>query len=179
MHNNIDLESMTEAERRTYYFSKSGHRVNKPTFARHLIMRRLKKRYSKEGYFNGLTDNMMCKIVDRILELKVNRIPYDGYIELGFGLGKILLGEYVYEPEKFTQNRVNYKKTLDYWAKNPDAYRRKIVIRELLPVKKSLIFSWKRNKLGNMKYYSFVPQKKLKRQLYHDYLKGNIILLKK
>lgn len=175
----VDLESMTEAERRTYYFSKSGHRINKPTFARHLIMRRLKKRYSKEGYFNGLTDNMMCKIVDRIFELKVQRLPYDGYIELGFGLGKIFLSDFEYEPKEFIQHRVSYKKTLDYWAKNPDAYRKKIVIREFLPVKKILYFIWKRKKVGNIIYYTFVPQKKLKRKLYHDYLNGNVIILKK
>ena len=175
----VDLESMTEDERRAYYLNKKGYRVNKPTFARHLIMRRILKRYYGTGHFKGLTDNKMCKIVDRIFELKVQRIPYDGYIELGFGLGKIFLEGYECEPKEFIQNRVNYKKTLDYWVKNPDAYRRKIVIREFLPVKKGLDFIWKRKKVGNVIYYTFVPQKHLKRRLYHDYLKGNVIILKK
>jgi len=179
MNDDIDLDSMTEAERRSYYFNKKGYRVNKPTFARHLIMRRIKKKYLKEGYFRGLTDNQMCKIVDRIMELKVKRLKYDGFINLGFGLGRIVLHPCDKNIRDFYGVTVSFKNTLDYWAKNPDAYRKKVVIRDFTSTKK-MMYSWiRKTSKNNMAYYTFKPQRKLERQIFHDYLKGNIVILNK
>lgn len=179
MNDDIDLDSMTEAERRSYYFNKKGYRVNRPTFARHLIMRRVKKKYLKEGYFRGLTDNQMCKIVDRIMELKVKRLKYDGFIDLGFGLGKIILAPFEKDVKDFYKATVSFKNTLDYWAKNPEAYKKKVVIRDFSSTKK-MTYSWTgKRKKDNLKYYVFKPQKKLERQIFHDYLKGNVVILNK
>lgn len=171
------LKQMSEAERRTYYFSKKGYRVNKPTFKRHLIMRRILRQYHDSGIFKGLTDNKMCKIVDRILELKVQQFAREGVLDIGFGLGRIELKEAIYEVEEFSKGRIKYAKTLDYWAKNPEAYKKAIFIRDC-NTKRSLLMVWKPgHTCKKLKYYSFVPQKKLKRHLYHEYLKGNVVIL--
>lgn len=179
MSESVNLEEMSEEERRSYYLNKKGYRINKPTFARHLIMRRLKKRYSKEGYFKGITDNQMCKIVDRIMELKVKRLKYDGYLNLGFGLGMIILKPEEKSMPEFHNVTVNFKKTLDYWAKNIEAYKKKVVIRDY-SASKTMKWHWtKRRSKDNLKYYVFKPQKKLERQIFHDYLKGDVVIINK
>jgi len=176
MQDNIDLESMSEAERRTYFFSKKGYRVNNPTYARHLIMRRIKRRLHGTDIMTGLTDNKMCKIVDRILQLKVDRLYLDGYIDLGHGLGEVYFKPYEKEITDFHSVPVNYKKTLDYWAKNLDAYRKGIMIRDYSTTKR-IRAVWKKNIYNNnLRYYIFIPQKKLKRKVYNDYISGKPIV---
>lgn len=172
----VNLDEMTEKERRAYYITKNS-KCNIPTFARHLIMRRLKKRYTKvDGRFNGLTDNKMCKIVDRIMELKVPYLNRDGYINMGYGLGYIKMVLRYKKPKEFKRGRVNYKKTLDYWAKNPNGYKKGIVIRDFSETPQ-ILYYWIRNTSGNLRYYYFVPQRHLKRNTYNDFINGKPIAL--
>lgn len=165
----VNLYSMTEEERKSYFVNKKGYRINKPTFKIDLIMRRLKKRYAGTDRFKGLTDNMMCKIVNRIMELKVQRLYLDGYIDLEYGLGIIYMKPVEAKNKDFKSVSVNYKKTIEYWAKNIEAYKKGIVIRNVSS-KKRLPFHWHRNKDGNLKYYTFQIQKVLGRKVYKDYI---------
>ncbi len=150
---------MQDRKLEKYKLKNCEHRYKYPIMPRPIIMRSIKK---KDKSFRNLTDNMMCKIVDRIMELKVQQLFTTGYITLGHGFGSFDMYACHLDYDSIKGYQVDWDKTLELWLDNEQAKEKKILVRNL--TKDTVRFTWKDKaiKFNNLKYYSFVPMRKLR-----------------
>lgn len=127
------------------------------------------------GKFNGIKEYKFNLIINRILELKVSELYKTGYVELGHGLGKIVISLRDRIQDDITDYVVDWDKTLKLWLSNPKFKEDKKLVR-VLDYDKYVKYTWVRKNKHNMMYYNFLPLRTLRKQLYFDVVNNKNIM---
>lgn len=127
------------------------------------------------GKFRCINEVLFNKIIDRIFELKVKELYSNGYVNIGYGLGNITIS-LKKRKNDIKYYAVDWNKTLNLWLNNNKAKKDKKLVR-VINYDKLVKFTWKKVNINkNMKYYKFITNRNLRKQLYFDVINNKNIM---
>ena len=128
------------------------------------------------GKYKCIRDTKYTDIVNRIFELKVAQLYKNGYVDLGYGLGKITISLHNRNNDSIKNYAIDWKATKELWSKDNKAKQTKKLVR-ILSYDKYVRYSWiNRKKSINLSYYNFLPLRSLRKQLYFDVINNKNIM---
>ena len=126
--------------------------------------------------FKGMTDTTFTDIINRIFELKVADLYVNGYVNIGYGLGKIGIFLRQRNNSSIKNYAVNWNETLKLWSVNQKAKEEKKLVR-VLSYDKYVQYMWNNKRAKpSYRYYNFLPFRSVRKQLYFDVINNKNIM---
>lgn len=149
-------------EHRTAMYSQS-------IYTRDLV----RKAFKRNPSLHILKEKEYTDLVGRINEMLVEEFCKTGSVVFPYQMGEIVLykrkNRSIPAKTKERKKQTVWDKTLKYWYENPEAYEKKICIRNL-PKEYYHICYTQRRKYINRKFFHFIPTKELK-HIINEYAK--------
>ena len=150
--------------------------TNLHSISRRDIARDILKKYHGTNRYYKINEHLFNKIISRIFELKVDKLYSTGSVEIGHGLGEVIIIQYDTNTDSIENFTIDWIKTKELWARNSKSKEEKKLVRDLSATKQ-VRFKWiNKGKITNLCYYSFRPSRILRRQLYNDSVKNKPIM---
>ena len=147
------------------------HSISRRDIARATI-----KKYSGTDRYYKITEHLFNKVISRIFELKVAQLYNIGYVNIGHGLGKVIITSFDTRQDDIKYFPVDWVKTKELWAKNIKSKEEKKLVRDLSATRQ-VHFRWVDvGTTPNLCYYSFRPSRLLRIQLYKDTIRNKPIM---
>ena len=147
------------------------HSISRRDIARAII-----KKYRGTDRYYKITEHLFNKIISRIFELKVTQLYSTGYVNIGHGLGKVIITSFDTKQDDLKYFTIDWIKTKELWAKNAKSKEEKKLVRDLSATRQ-VHFRWVDvGTTPNLCYYSFRPSRLLRIQLYKDTVRNKPIM---
>ena len=147
------------------------HSISRRDIARAII-----KKYSSTDRYYKITEHLFNKIISRIFELKIAQLYNTGYVNIGHGLGKVIITSFDTRQDDIKYFPIDWVKTKELWAKNIKSKEEKKLVRDLSATRQ-VHFRWVDvGTTPNLCYYSFRPSRLLRIQLYKDTVRNKPIM---
>lgn len=146
------------------------------SLSRRDIARAIKRKYSGTDRYRNINEHLFNKVISRIFELKVAQLYNNGYVDIGHGLGKVIIRSFDTRQDDIKYFTVDWIKTKELWDRNAKSKEEKKLVRDLSATRQ-VHFRWTdRGTTPNLCYYSFRPSRLLRRQLYKDTVRNKPIM---
>ena len=150
--------------------------TNLHSISRRDIARAIKRKYSGTDKYKGISEYLFNKIISRIFELKVANLYNTGCIDIGHGLGKVIITSFDTRQDDIKYFTIDWVRTKELWSKNAKSKEEKKLVRDLSATRQ-VHFKWvDKGTIPNLCYYSFRPSRTLRRQLYKDTVRNKPIM---
>jgi hypothetical protein len=147
------------------------HSISRRDIARAII-----KKYRGTDRYYKITEHLFNKIISRIFELKVAQLYNTGCVNIGHGLGKVIITSFDTKQDDIKYFTIDWIKTKELWEKNAKSKEEKKLVRDLSATRQ-VHFKWvDRGTIPNLCYYSFRPSRPLRIQLYKDTVRNKAIM---
>ena len=150
--------------------------TNLHSVSRRDIARAILRKYHDTDRYYKITEHLFNKVISRIFELKVAQLYNTGYVNIGHGLGKIIITSFDTIQDDIKYFTIDWVKTKELWAKNAKSKEEKKLVRDLSATRQ-VHFKWvDKGTVPNLCYYSFRPSRPLRIKLYKDTVKNKPIM---
>ena len=148
--------------------------TNLHSVSRRDIARAILRKYHDTDRYYKITEHLFNKVISRIFELKVAQLYNTGYVNIGHGLGKIIITSFDTIQDDIKYFTIDWVKTKELWAKNAKSKKKKKLVRDLSATRQ-VHFKWvDKGTVPNLCYYSFRPSRPLRIKLYKDTVKNTV-----
>ena len=126
-----------------------------------------------------ITERQFGYIIKKINGYLVSKLLNGSDIHLPLGMGKIELRKYkskirIQNNKVVTNLPVDWKRTIDWWKKDSEAYKNKCLLRHETKMLFSIHYNKKRATYKNKNFYQFIINRRVKKLL-SDKIKNNEI----